>query len=75
MACGENVLFLYVEAYCKPYRQLMPVEYVKGPDDVYRKKRMACSRYRAGVCDGSDCEHFRKAPESVDEKRLSANLL
>lgn len=59
--------YYYVEEYCKPYRQLMPVKYEKGDDELWHKTRMACSN--VDTCK-KECRHFKIAPDVVTVDKL-----
>ena len=63
-------MYEYFMEYCKPYRQLMPVEYQKQDDGQYHKVRMAC--HNADSCDINlkECRHFQVAPETLPKERL-----
>lgn len=50
-------MYEYFMEYCKPYRQLMPVEYQKQDDGQYHKVRMACRELpTSDVVDCGFCE-------------------
>lgn len=63
-------MYYYFREYCKPYYQLMPVQYEKQSDGQYHKVGMACTN--ASICGVSleECRHFKSAPDIMDKKDL-----
>lgn len=63
-------MYYYVEAFCSPYRQLMPVKYDKKDDGEFHKVGMACDHVAMCGVSLEDCKHFQIAPEIVPEDKL-----
>lgn len=60
--------------YCAPYQQLMPVRYEKQDDGRWHKIEMACSNFE-NCKNKLECNHFKAAPETIEEKHLHKNKI
>lgn len=62
-------MYLYVEEYCKPYRQFMPVEY-KKIDGKWIKTNMAGDKCGQCTMSLNECKHFQIAPQIALKEQL-----
>lgn len=68
-------MYYYIQEFCTPYLQLMPVEYEKKEDEQWHKVGMACDNITVCKVPLEKCKHFKNAPETVSVDQLRETKL
>ena len=68
-------MYYYIQEFCTPYLQLMPVEYEKKEDEQWHKVGMACDNITVCKVSLEKCKHFNVAPETVSVNQLRETKL
>lgn len=68
-------MYYYIQEFCSPYLQLMPVEYEKRKDDQWHKVGMACDNIVTCKIPLEQCKHFKAAPDIVSKDQLRETKL